>query len=86
VLNAEVGAKLEYFSFHDPSAAIEQKGQDLGARLHDPAKNVFLFTDGHAAYLKTYADWSAGVPSGYFNADIWSPEPPLEFGYTWNVE
>lgn len=86
VLNAEVGAKLEYFSFHDPSARKQQMGQDLTARLYAPAKNVFLFTDGHAAYLKTFADWSAGVPRGYFDADIWSPEPPPEFGYTWNVE
>jgi type II secretory pathway pseudopilin PulG len=82
VLNAETGAKLESFSFHETPS-----GLGIGPPFFWQAypKNVFLFTDGHAAYLKTFHDWSAGVPNGYVDTDPWSPEPSPEFGYTWNV-
>jgi prepilin-type N-terminal cleavage/methylation domain-containing protein len=83
VLNAEAGAKLQYFSFHEPRAGF---GLKPPSSWQTEPKNVFLFTDGHAAYLKTFHDWTAGVPAGYLNADFWSPEPPPEFGYTWNVD
>jgi hypothetical protein len=83
VLNAEAGAKLEYFSFHEPKARF---GLIAPASWQERHRNMFLFTDGHTAYLRTFQDLSAGVPSGYFNADLWSPEPPAEYSYTWNVE
>jgi prepilin-type N-terminal cleavage/methylation domain-containing protein len=83
VLTAEAGAKLEYFSFHETPTSF---GITPPYFRQTYPKNVFLFTDGHASYLKTFHDWSAGIPSGYFPIEpFWSPEPPSEFGYTWNV-
>lgn len=80
VLVAEAGARFQ-FSFHNPENG--SPGRSWAAK--NP-KSVVLFTDGHASYLKTFFDVNAGVPAGYYNADIWSPEPPPEYEYTWNVE
>lgn len=80
VLNAEACAKFPWFSFHKP----------IKGRLYrDYPMSIFLFVDGHSAYLPAFFDLSKGVPQGYLgylDADAWAPEPPSSFGYTWNVE
>jgi prepilin-type N-terminal cleavage/methylation domain-containing protein len=79
VLNAEACAKFPWFSFHQPIK---------GALYREYPMSMFQFVDGHSAYLPVFFDLSLRVPAGYFDADPdpWVPEPPLRFGYTWNVE
>jgi hypothetical protein len=79
VLTAEACAKFPWFSFHKPIK---------GGLYREYAMSMFLFVDGHSAYLPALFDLSLRVPSGYFDPspDPWVPEPPSRFGYTWSVE
>jgi prepilin-type N-terminal cleavage/methylation domain-containing protein len=78
VLNAEACARFPWFSFHQPIR---------GPLYRKYPMSLFLFVDGHSAYLPAFFDLSSGVPSAYFDADdVWVPEPPPRFGYTWNIE
>jgi prepilin-type N-terminal cleavage/methylation domain-containing protein len=78
VLNAEAGAKFCFLSFHEPIKGREWREYPM---------NLYLFVDGHSAYLRTYANPFEGMPAGGgYNADLWTPEPPANFGYTWKTE
>lgn len=78
VLTAEACARFPWFSFHRPIKGALYRNYPLAS---------FLFVDGHSAYLPVFFDLSGNSPPGYLDADIaWAPEPPLQFGYTWNVD